>query len=253
MKKLTRCTVPVRKVGAPELSVGFFRTQKWYNVCMTTINALGKTFGAFFFFISLLLIYKLATNSSGSYYELSVRSAPVILATSAFVFFLLSVFLFRYKTMQVDTASQMINIRIVKFIFIFLGIYTLYQLVVILVNPWTLVVFLELNISMQSLVTILYLILLIVKPIIYFSIPYLINKNYKWSIWLGMGSLSPVLYDVYRIIVTFYYLRFHPYDSFSILPSYSVIVFPVIIIILSLFSVIVLYSLRKTFDPVTRN
>jgi hypothetical protein len=223
---------------------------------MTTFNVFVKTIGIIFFLIFLELIYKLTIYNRGSFFITNGIEGKLLLTVSTFMSFLLSIFLIRLRSKNdgIDIEkTKNTKIRIIKYIFIFFGVYSLYESIMIFANPWTWVLFMELNLSVGSLVILLNLISFIIKPIIYFSVPHLINKNYRWSIWLSMASLLLMFYPVYKAIETFYTLRFHPFDSFSILPSYSTILFPVVIIILSIFSIIALYSLRKNVNLVTRN
>ena len=223
---------------------------------MTTFNVFVKTIGIIFFLIFLELIYRLTIYNRGSFFITNGIEGKLLLTVSTFISFLLSIFLIRLRSKNdgIDIEkTKNTKIRIIKYIFIFFGVYSLYESIMIFANPWTWVLFMELNLSVGSLVILLNLISFIIKPIIYFSVPHLINKNYRWSIWLSMASLLLMFYPVYKAIETFYTLRFHPFDSFSILPSYSTILFPVVIIILSIFSIIALYSLRKNVNLVTRN
>lgn len=222
---------------------------------MTTLNIFAKSVGIIFFFIFSAFLYKLVKYSPGSFLISDNNSGALLLAVFAFMSFLISIFLIRLKSKDIGPDSNRINIRIVRFGFIFLGIYALYEMIIYFTNPLIQLSLYELDLSSyKSLITIFYLILFIIYNFLYFLIPYFINKNYKWSYWLGIGLLLFVIYSRYKLIEFFYqsYLGYNPYSSSSIKPSYCMAVFSIIIIIWSLFSIIVLYKTRKTSELITR-
>lgn len=150
--------------------------------------------------------------------------------------------------------NNMLNdkkLKIVKWGFAILGIYTLYLSLLTLINPWTIVGFMELleqGFSLESFISFFLFIYWLLKPFLYFLISYYINKNNNWSRWLAIVVLLPELYiNISYLIRTFDYYSYEGFDVLFASRYFYATVFALIFSIWSLFAIIVLFRRRNNY------